>query len=141
VEDLIPHRLGIRAEIEQDPSSDTFVLPHEAEQDVLSPDVIVTERKRLSQRELEHLLRARCERNLAGCDLVALTDDPRDLSAHLFDGDVEGVENLCRSARLLPEEAEQDVLGADVVVVELPGLLLREDDCLTRTLGEALEHA
>src|SRR6266496_3188578 len=38
------------------------------------------------------------------------------------------------------DEAEQDVLGADVVVVEHPGLFLSQDDNPTRAVGEPLEH-
>jgi hypothetical protein len=49
----------------------------------------VTQRERLAQRELEHLLRAGGERDLAGRDLVALTDDAGDLGADLFDRDVQ----------------------------------------------------
>ena len=42
---------------------------------------------------------------------------------------------------LLAEETEQDVLGADVVVLEGPGLILREHDDLPCALGESFEHA
>ena len=47
-----------------------------------------------------------------------------------------------RAARpfFLAEEAEQDVLGADVVVLERAGLVLCEDDYLPRSLGEAFEQ-
>ena len=38
------------------------------------------------------------------------------------------------------QQPEQDVLGADVVVLERAGLVLREDHDLTRSLREALEH-
>jgi hypothetical protein len=53
----------------------------------------VAERKRLAERELEDLLRARRERDLAGGDLVALADDARDLGTDLLDGDVEALEH------------------------------------------------
>jgi hypothetical protein len=41
---------------------------------------------------------------------------------------------------LLADEPEQDVLGADVVVLEGSGFLLREDDHLACSLCESLEH-
>src|ERR671936_2052027 len=88
-DDLVPDLLGVRVEVEQDPGRDPLVLAHEPEQDVLGADVVVAERERLAQRQLEYLLRARGERDLAGGDLVALADDPRHLGAHLLDGDVE----------------------------------------------------
>jgi hypothetical protein len=46
-----------------------------------------------------------------------------------------------RAARpLLAEQAEEDVLRADVVVLERPRLLLGEDDHLSGSLCESLEH-
>ena len=41
---------------------------------------------------------------------------------------------------VLSHEAEQEVLGADLLVPQRPRLVLREHDHLTSVLGEALEH-
>ena len=139
-DDLVADLLGVGVEVEQDPRGDALVLADEAEQDVLGADVVVAERQRLAQRELEHLLGARRERDLAGRDLVALADDARDLRAHLFHGDVERLEDAGSEALLLAEQAEQDVLGADVVVLQRACLVLGENDDLPGPLCEALEH-
>src|SRR5262249_28817532 len=139
-DDLVADLLGVGVEVEQDPRRDALVLAHEAEQDVLGADVVVAEAERLAQRELEHLLRARRERDLAGRDLVALADDTRDLGAHLLDGDVEALEHAGGKPLLLAQEAEQDVLGADVVVLERTGLVLGQNDDLARPLREPFEH-
>jgi hypothetical protein len=40
----------------------------------------------------------------------------------------------------LVNEAEQDVLSADVVVVEHPGLVLSQDNNLPRPVGKSLKH-
>ena len=48
----------------------------EPEQDVLGPDVVVAQRERLTERQLEHLLGARGERDLAGGGFLARADDP-----------------------------------------------------------------
>ena len=42
-DDLVANLLGIGIEVEQDACRDALVLAHEAEQDVLSADVVVTE--------------------------------------------------------------------------------------------------
>ena len=139
-DDLVADLLGVGVEVEQDPRGDALVLAHEPEQDVLGADVVVAERERLAQRQLEHLLRARRERDLARRDLVALADDPRDLRAHLLDGDVERLEDARRETLLLAQQPEQDVLGADVVVLQRASLVLGEDDDLACSLGEAFEH-
>ena len=140
-DDLVADLLGIGVEVEEDARRDALVLAHEAEQDVLGADVVVAERESLAERELQHLLRARRERDLPARHLVALADDARHLGPHLLDGDVEGLEHPRGQAFLLAEEAEQDVLGADVVVLQGTGFVLREDDDLPGTLCEPLEHS
>jgi hypothetical protein len=107
---------------------------------VLGADVVVAERQRFAQRELEHLLGARSERDLAGRDLVALADDAGDLRAHLFDRDVERFEHARGEAFLFAQQTEQDVLRPDVVVLERPRLVLREHDDLASPFGEPFEQ-
>jgi hypothetical protein len=100
----------------------------------------VAERERLAQRQLEDLLGARRERDLAGGDLLAGSDDADDLGADALHGDVERLEHAGGKAFFLTEKSEQDVLGADVVVLEGPGLLLGKDDDLAGPLCESFEH-
>jgi hypothetical protein len=139
-DDLVADLLGVRVEIEQDARRDAFVLAHEAEQDVLGADVVVAERQRLAQRQLQDLLRARGERDLSGRDLVTLADDAGDLGADLLDGDVEGLEHPRGETFFFTQQSQQDVLGADVVVLQRPGFVLSEDYDLAGSLGESLEH-
>ena len=139
-DDLVADLLGVGVEVEQDAGGDALVLAHEAEQDVLGADVVVAQAQRLAQRQLEHLLGARRERDLPGGDLLAGADDAHDLRAHALDGDVEALEHARGETLLLAQQAEQDVLGADVVVLERPRLLLRENDHLPGPFCESLEH-
>ena len=60
---------------------------------------------------------------------------------HPLDGDVEALEHAGRQALLFAQQPEQDVLGADVVVLERPRLFLREHDDLSGPFCESLEHA
>jgi hypothetical protein len=108
---------------------------------VLGADVVVAQGERLAQRQLQDLLGARGERDLPGGDLLAGADDPDDLGADPLHGDVERLEHAGGQALLLAKEPEQDVLGADVVVLESPRLLLGEDDYLAGSLSESLEHS
>ena len=137
---LVADLLGVGVEVEQDAGGDALVLAHEAEQDVLGADVVVAEAERLAQRQLEDLLGARRERDLTGGDLLTGADDAHDLCAHTLDGDVERLEHAGGKTLLFAQEAEQDVLGADVVVLERPRLFLRQDDHLAGSLCESLEH-
>ncbi len=138
--DLVADLLGLGVEVEQDARRDALVLAHEAEEDVLGADVVVTERERLAQGELEDLLGPRREGDLALGRLLARADDAHDGGAHLLDAHFESVEHARRDALLLAQQAEQQMLGADVVVLQGPRLFLREDDDLTGAFGEAFEH-
>jgi hypothetical protein len=107
---------------------------------VLGADVVVAKRQRLAKGQLEDLLGAWGERDLPGGDLLAGPDDTDHLGAHTLDGDVKALEDAGRKALLLAQQPEQDVLGADVVVLERSRFLLREDDHLACSLCESLEH-
>ena len=137
---LVADLLGVGVEVEQDARGDALVLAHQPEQDVLGADVVVAERQRLAQRQLQHLLGTRREGDLPGGDLLAGADDPHDLRAHALDGDVEALQHSGREPLLLAQQPEQDVLGADVVVLERARLFLRENDNLAGPFCESLEH-
>ena len=107
---------------------------------MLGADVVVPERERLAQRQLEDLLGPRGEGNLARGHLVALADDAGHLGANLLHRDVERLEHTRRETFFLAQQTEQDVLGTDVVVLERARLVLREYDDLAGTLGEPFEH-
>ena len=140
-DDLVADLLGVGVEVEEDAGGNSLVLAHEAEQDVLGSDVVVAERKRLAQCELEHLLGARSERDLPRGHFLAGTHDADHLGANALDGDVEGLEYARSKTLLLAQQAKEDVLGTDVIVLEDAGLLLGEDYDLPGPFGEALKHA
>jgi hypothetical protein len=68
---------------------DAIAVTDQAEQNVLGPDEVVTERQRLAQRQLEHLLGARCIRDLLGQRLLATPDDLLDLQPDSVQADPE----------------------------------------------------
>ena len=141
LDDLLADPVEVRAELLQHLGGDALALADQAEQDVLGADVGVAELQRLAQGQLEHLLGARGERDVAAGRLLALADDLLDLGAHGLQGDVEALQRLGGDALALVDEAEQDVLGADVVVGEHAGLFLGQHDHPAGTVGEPLEHA
>ncbi len=137
---LVADLLRVRVEVEQDAGRDALVLAHEAEQDVLGADVVVPEAERLAEGELQNLLRARRERDLAGGHLFARSDDADDLSTDAVDGDLQRLEHACGQAFLLAEQPEQDVLGPDVVVLERSRFFLGQHNYLAGSLCKSLEH-
>ena len=130
----------IGAELHEDLRGDAFAFADQSEQDVLGADVVVTELQRLAQRELEHLLRARRERDVSRRRLAAVTDDLLDLRAHGLERDAERLERLGGDTLTFVDQAEQDVLGPDVVVVEQARFFLRQHHHSPSPVGEAFEH-
>ena len=82
LDDLLTYAVEICTELDENLRGDAFAFADQSKQDVLSADVVVTELKRLTQRELEDLLRARGEGNVSAGRLLALADDFLDLLAH-----------------------------------------------------------
>ena len=71
---------------------------------------------------------------------AALADDLLDLVADRLEGDAERLEGLGGDSLALVDEAEQDVLGADVVVVEQARFFLGQHHDSSSPVGESLEH-
>ena len=139
-DDLAPDLVRVDAEVGQHARGDTLGLSDEPEQDVLGANVVVPELQRLSQGELENLLRARGERCLATRPLFAIADDALDLLAHLVERDVQRSQSAGSDALVLTQEAQEQVLGANVVVVEVTGLFLGEHHHLAGPFGKSFEH-
>ena len=108
---------------------------------MLGADVVVAQLQRFAQRKFEHLLGARSEGDVSARRLLALADDLLDLLAHGLKGDAQAFERLGSDAFALVDEAEQDVLGADVVVIEHARFFLREHHNPASPVGKPLEHA
>ena len=68
-------------------------------------------------------------------------DDLLDLEADLAQVDVQVLQDVGGDAAAFLDQAEQDVLGADVLVVEPLGLLVGQLHHLASTVGEAFIHA
>ena len=89
----------------------------------------------------EHALGARREGDVASGDGIGLLGgEAADGREGLVVGHVELGERLGGDALLLFDEAEEEVLGANVHLAQGAGLVLREADDLARLVGELLEH-
>ena len=130
----------VGAELDEHLGGDALALADQAEQDVLGADVVVAELQRFAQRQLEHLLGAGGERDVARRRRAALADDLFDLAAHGLERDAEALQRLRSDPFAFVDQAEQDVLGADVAVVQQPGFLLSEHHDPPGPIGEAFKH-
>ena len=84
---------------------DPFTLPDESQQDVLGADVVVAQLQGLAQRQLQDLLGAGRERDVAAGQGAALADDLLDLLADPLEGDPERLQRPRRHALALVDQS------------------------------------
>ena len=138
--DFLAHPVGVDIQVVEDARRHALALAHEAQQDVLGADVVVAQRKRLAQRQFEDLLRPGREGDLALRLVIALAHDAGDLAAHLFQADLQGAQHPRGHAVGLAQEAQEEVLRADVVVAQHPRLFLSQDYHLSGSFCEPFKH-
>ena len=115
---LRAHLLQADAQALQHAGGDALALAHQPEQQVLGADVVVVQPPRLVHRQLDHLLGARRQADLADHHRLAAPDDELDRGADLGQLDAQVVEHAGGDAVAFAHQTEQEMLGADVVVVE-----------------------
>ena len=118
---------------------DALALAHQAEQQVLRADVVVAQAARLVDGQLDDALGARGQPDFADDRAIAAADDELDGGADLGQLDVHVLEHARGDTLALADEAEQQVLGADVVVVEPLRLVLSERQDLPCAVSELVE--
>ena len=138
-DDLVADLVQVDAEALEDAGRDAFALADEAEEQVLRADVVVAEAAGLVDRQLDDPLGAGRQADLADDRAVTATDDELDGGPDLGQLDVHVLEHPGGDALALPHQPEQEVLSADVVVVEALGLVLRKGQDLASPVRELVE--
>ena len=127
LQDFVAGPLDIHFETLQHARRDAFTFAQEPEQNVLGADVGMIERLRFLAGERENFFHARRVRNVAdhlglrpGADLLL------DFHPHGFEVETHLLQDV--DGHALPEldQAEQQMLGPDVIVVEAVGFLAGE---------------
>src|SRR5690348_11337280 len=108
----------VNAERFEHTSGDALALTHQPQQQMLRADVVMAQAARLIDRQLDDLLGARGEADLAEHHPVATPNNMLDRRTRLIQLDAEIVEDLGGDAVALAHETEKEVFGPNVVVVE-----------------------
>ncbi len=127
------------AERLENPGGDALTLTDQAEQQVLRADVVVAETAGLVYGQLDDALGARRKPDLADDRTVPPPDDELDRRPDLGQLDVHVLQHARSHAFALPDEAEEQVLRADVVVVEPLGFVLRKSQDFAGAIRELVE--
>jgi len=141
IEHLLADVFELEAEVHEHLGRHALLLAEQAQEDVLGADVVMVEVAGLFHRVLDDLLGAGRLRELAHRHHVrAALDELLDFHADLPQVDVEVLEHVGGDAAPLLDEAEENVLGADVLVVEPLGLLVGQLHHLASPVCKTLVH-
>ncbi len=138
-DDLVADLVEIHAQRLEDTGGDPLALADEAQEQVLRADVVVSEAACLIDGQLDDSLCPWRQADLADDRAVPATDDELDGGPDLGQLDVHVLEDARRDTLALPDEAQEQVLRADVVVVEPLRLVLSQRQDLARAIRELVE--
>ena len=141
IENLLADVLQFEPQVHQHLRGHPLLFAEQPQQDVLGADVIMVEVTGLLHRILDHLLGPGGLRELAHCHHIgAALNEILDLHQDLPQVDIEVFEDVGRDAAPLLDQAEQDMLRADVFVVKPLSLLVGQLHHLAGTIRESLVH-
>ena len=138
-DDLVADLVEVDAEGLEHAGGDALAFADQAEQQVLGADVVVAQAARFVDGQLDDALGARGQADFADDRAIAAADDELDGGADLGQLDVHVLEHARGDTLALTDEAEQQVLGADVVVVEPLRFVLSKRQDLPRAVRELVE--
>jgi hypothetical protein len=116
--------LKVHTKTLEDAGSDPFAFSNEPKQKMFSADVVVIEPTCFIDGEFNNFFRAGCQANLSEHGTVAAADDELHGGPHFAKFYTKVREHFGCDAITLPHEAEEEMLGANVVVVETLGFFL-----------------
>src|SRR5262249_55429056 len=102
-------------------------------------DVVVIEAARLVHGQLDDLLGAGCEADVAQDDTVAAPNDKLDSAADLVQLDAKVTQHLRGYSIALADEAQKQMLGANIIMVEALGFFLCEAQYFASPLRKLIE--
>ena len=137
--DLVADLVQVDAERFEDTGGDPLALTDEAQEQVLRADVVVAEATGFVDREFDDPLGARRQADLADDRAIAAADDELDGGPDLGQLDVHVLEHTGRHTFALADEAQEQMLRADVVVVEPLRLVLSQCQDLACAIREFVE--
>ena len=131
--------IEVDAEVAQDVDGNAVAVAHEAEQEMFGADVVVAHHAGLFDGQFDNSFGARGEGRFAERGAFAASNGALH-GAHDLNGfDAQLLEDLDGDAVLLLDEAEEQMFGADMVMVKPQGLFLRKRQDSARTFREAFE--
>ncbi len=141
VQDFLADVFELHSQVHQHLGGDAFLFAEQAEQEMFGADVVVIEVAGLFHRVFDDFLGPRRLGQLAHRHHVGTRlDDLFDFQADLAQIDIEVLQHFAATPRAFLHQPEQDVLGADVFVVEALGLLIGQLHHFSGSIGKSFVH-
>ena len=117
-----------------------FAFANKAQKNVLCADVVVTQLQSFPQAQFQHLASVRSEGDVSVFTCSSLADHGNNLLANAFRIHAVQGQRLSSNSVTFLHQAEQEVLGADVVVMKATCFGLRQDDHSASSVSKPFEH-
>ena len=141
VQNLLADLLELQAEVHQDLGGHALLLAQQAQQDMFGTHVVVVEVSGFFHRVLDDLLRpGRLGQFAHGDHVGAALHELLDFQPDLAQIDVQVLQHVGRHPAALFDQAQQDMLGPDVFVIEPLRLLIGQLHDLPGTVRKSLVH-
>jgi hypothetical protein len=116
-----------------------LALPEQSQEEVFGAEKVMVEAPRFIDGKLHHFLRSWGQAYFAGHKVISTANNAFDGLTRLVEINPHAREHLADHAFPLTKQAKQEMLGADVVVLETLCLFLGELHDCAGTFGEAIE--
>lgn len=136
---LCPHLLQADAEALKNARRDALTLTNQPEQQMLRSNVVMVLASRFVERKLNDASRPWGKPDLALRRAFTAPDDELYGGSYLLELYAHVCEHARGNAIALTDKTQQQMLGADIVVIEAGGFLVREAQHLPRSLRELVE--
>ena len=138
---LLTYTTEVGTQLDENLGGNSFAFANESEQDVLGADVVMTQLQCFTQRQFENFFGTRCERNMTRWRRSTLANNFFNLSAYCFERNTQSFQSLRSHSFTFVNESEQDVLCADIAVIQQSGFFLGQHNNTTGPICEAFKHA
>ncbi len=118
LEHIRSHLLQVEVKAFQHTGGNAFTLTYQSQQEMLSPNVMMMEAASFINGQLNYLFGTRSQADFAMYDAVSTTNDTLDGLTSSLEIHTQVREHVAGYALPFPKQAQQEVFGADVVVLE-----------------------
>jgi hypothetical protein len=139
LENVRSHLLQTEAKVFQHPRAYALSLPEQSQEQVFGTNILVLETTRFVVGKLHHVLGVWGQTDFAGHEVISIANDTLDGLTRLLEIHTQMREHVRGHTIPLTKQAQQEVLGADGVVVEALCFFLGETHDFAGTLGEPVK--